>query len=578
MDIQVTDAKLREVFKQNAPPSNERHLAAALRPDRPEEPGRAPLRSPKATRRRWTLRTAAIMAAVLVLVAAAGIGAWKIVSHVGQDDWIIVINDPVISPTTGGTSTTAEAEGLLATVTDGVWELRVDRWGRLDNVRLPSDWLPETAYVQMEDPTTFQVVISEGGTRVSIEGDWGVHHHTVEGERSSADSDRIWYDFDISAGGRFVIWQTADGLQAEETIYGSGRPMLRSLRGSLVKTGATEINTGESSLFPVRVDGKWGFIDSAGTIQIEPQFAGVRRLEGEGGLVGFNEGLCAVQLVKDGPWGFVDTSGQVIIEPQFDLAQWFSQGLAVVRNAGHWYFIDETAAMVLGPFSGAIGFSGGLALIVDEEGGPTLIDRKGSKVPEVEGPDGLRLSIAGGYSEGLAVAYTIEGAGSAPAGLAGYVDESSALVIEPRFSVAGDFSEDLAPVGVGENDDVMEYGYIDKTGDWAIQPQFWLANPLSEGLAAVAVKAKDGVRWGYIDRTGAWKIQPRFDEAHDFSEGLAVVWLDNTCHYIDTTGAVVITVQGMGFDFAGGVARVGGGFDGSPSYIDRTGSVIWRGE
>ena len=146
--------------------------------------------------------------------------------------------------------------------------------------------------------------------------------------------------------------------------------------------------------------------------------------------------------------------------------------------------------------------------------------------------------------------------------------------------MAGDFSEGLAVVGVGENDDVMKYGYIDKTGAWVIPPQFWLANPFSEGLARVAVKVKDGVKIGFIDKTGARAIGPQFEDAHSFSDGLAIVWRNRECGYIDQTGTVVSPIQYQiaGLDFSGGVARVGYGFDGSPSYIDKTGKVIWRGE
>lgn len=347
------------------------------------------------------------------------------------------------------------------------------------------------------------------------------------------------------------------------------------------RTGTID-STETVQLYPVRVDGRWGFIDKTGAIKIEPQFAGIRRLDGEGGLIGFCEGLCAVQTTENGPWGYIDTSGRLVIEPQFDLAQWFSEGLAVVRNADGWYFIDKTGATVLGPFDGAFSFYGGLARVNDDsQGRPRLIDKDGDWIPEVEGPGGSRLSIEGGFFEDLAVAYTLIGEpDGAPPSLAGYVDASGALVIEQRFNVAGDFSEGLAAVGVGENDDIMKYGYIDKTGAWVIQPQFWLANPFTEGLARVAVKVEDGVKVGFIDKTGTWAVEPRFDDAHSFSEGLAIVWENGQCGYIDKTGTVVIPIRNQiaGFDFSGGVARAGGGFDGSPSYIDATAKVIWKGE
>ena len=37
------------------------------------------------------------------------------------------------------------------------------------------------------------------------------------------------------AGGRFVVWSTARGLEAELTLYGSGIPIVSSERGRLVR-------------------------------------------------------------------------------------------------------------------------------------------------------------------------------------------------------------------------------------------------------------------------------------------------------------------------------------------------------
>ncbi len=183
-------------------------------------------------------------------------------------------------------------------------------------------------------------------------------------------------------------------------------------------TTETIVSTETVQLCPVRVDGKWGFIDNTGTTKIERQFAGIRRLDGEGGLIGFCEALCAVQLAENGLWGY--------------------------------------------------------------------IDKNGTRVPEVEGPGGLRLSISSGFSEGLAVAYTIEGVEGVAAGLAGYVDVYGSLVIEPQFNVAGEFSDGLAPVGIGENDEAMKCGYIDKTGAVVIPIQYQIAGfDFSGGVARV---------------------------------------------------------------------------------------------
>lgn len=56
---------------------------------------------------------------------------------------------------------------------------------------------------------------------------------TVLGQRSPAHTDRAWYELELFAGGRFVV-QLADGqFVAEHTIYGSGKPIVSSTRGTL---------------------------------------------------------------------------------------------------------------------------------------------------------------------------------------------------------------------------------------------------------------------------------------------------------------------------------------------------------
>ena len=71
-------------------------------------------------------------------------------------------------------------------------------------------------------------------------------------------------------------------------------------------------------------------------------------------------------------------------------------------------------------------------------------------------------------------------------------------------------------------------------------------------------------------------------DTNRFSEGLCmVVEFDEAgnqrCGYIDKTGTVVIPPQFVAAsDFSGGVAAVGN--MSSPSYIDKTGKVIWQGE
>jgi hypothetical protein len=97
-------------------------------------------------------------------------------------------------------------------------------------------------------------------------------------------------------------------------------------------------------------------------------------------------------------------------------------------------------------------------------------------------------------------------------------------------------------------------------------------------------------KWGYIDRKGDWVIEPRFDAVSPFSQGLAAVMLlqdydgisdFETKGYVDRTGAIVVPLQySEASEFSGGIARVvfRDAQSGAPSYIDKTGKVIWQGE
>src|ERR1039458_2518472 len=85
---------------------------------------------------------------------------------------------------------------------------------------------------------------------------------------------------------------------------------------------AAPVCVGAPALYPVVVNGRWGFANKSGETVINPQFD---RAEV------FAEGLAPVRM---GRWGYVDASGKVVINPQFDKADVFSEGLAAVKLGG----------------------------------------------------------------------------------------------------------------------------------------------------------------------------------------------------------------------------------------------------
>ena len=130
----------------------------------------------------------------------------------------------------GGETGSATATVLL---TDGTWALRVDRaWdGTSGSPGLPSDELQESDYDPVDDGPVYAVVVSESGAAVAV-GDG-----PMRGARTSAGAERSTYELGDGtfAGGRIVAWANAAGLEAELTIYGSGRPIVASERGDLVR-------------------------------------------------------------------------------------------------------------------------------------------------------------------------------------------------------------------------------------------------------------------------------------------------------------------------------------------------------
>jgi hypothetical protein len=232
-----TDARLRELLRRNAPPADEAHLAAALRPETVLSPRGATTRTPKRTPGRRVLRLALMIAGALVGAAAIGVAGWQAAAHLGGDQSVVVITD---RPTSTGSTGTMVPADLRAQFADGTWEFRADRQADLGAVQLPSDELSEQDYRPIEDRPAFAVVVSDGGAKISIKGMLRETQLSAEGSRGSNTSARIQYDLDTFAGGRFVVWKAGDGLRAEFTQYGSGLPIILSYRGSLVRTTATQ--------------------------------------------------------------------------------------------------------------------------------------------------------------------------------------------------------------------------------------------------------------------------------------------------------------------------------------------------
>ena len=226
----------------------------------------------------------------------------------------------------------------------------------------------------------------------------------------------------------------------------------------------------------------------------------------------------------EGKFGYQDSQGRVVIEPQFDEVSDFQEGLAKVRLADNYAYINQTGELVSEMFPEARHFSEGLAAV---------------KLPH-------------------------KALGLVPWGCKwGYVDSNGEVVIESKFDLAGDFTEGLGLVKIGH-----KYGYIDTTGEIVVAPQFDGAKCFCGGLAQVKI----GRKYSYIDKTGRL-VSQMFDGVGDFSQGLAVVKLNNLYGYVDTSGKLIIAPQftdGKGFCEGLAAVKVGNKY----GYIDTSKQML----
>jgi WG containing repeat len=262
-----------------------------------------------------------------------------------------------------------------------------------------------------------------------------------------------------------------------------------------------------ADLFVVERDGKYGFSDKYGKVSISAQYRDA---------LPFLDGLAPVLLES---WGFIDSKGSLIIQPSFSLADNFSEGLAAVHKAGKAGFIGQDGRFLIKPrFKKAGRFSEGVAPVTDGRFW-FFIDQKGAPVPNLEG-----FEDAKSFSAGTAAVRT--------SGEWRFIDHAGVQRIPGFFASVGSFSDGLAPVReIGSG----KFGYIDQSGKEVIASIYDSAESFSEGLAAVEANGKWGFidKNGVIQVASTFP-----SVSSGFNSGLALVGdrIRRAALYIDPTG------------------------------------------
>jgi hypothetical protein len=309
----------------------------------------------------------------------------------------------------------------------------------------------------------------------------------------------------------------------------------------------------------------------------------------------FNKKETKLFPVKIGEeYGYVDRAGKIVINPQFAEAGLFTNGIAIVKSSGKkglYGYIEENGKYLIQPqYISATAFSDDLAWTVLENGAPIAIDKEGQVKFSLSTAEKVNI-----FNEGLA-AYSLNDEGKEKWG---FVNSKGETSINPQFAKVGQFSNGLCAVA-DEND---KWGYIDKTGKIVINYQFAEAHRFSGDYAIVMGGEKYGTidkngkytvnpqfdfifsdnnklmvmqddKWGWADLNGKILINPQFTDAYPFySSKLAAVHSGDKWGFVDKDGKIIINPQfDKAFSFDGENALVDNG--GQYGFIDEDGKYV----
>ena len=293
-------------------------------------------------------------------------------------------------------------------------------------------------------------------------------------------------------------------------------------------------------------------------------------------LLAFNE-LILIPYRKEKKWGFCDKNKKIKIECKYDEAYPYSEGLALVKMLGDYFFIDSSENKIVycnksSNYSfdknGEVlqeGFKNGVTVVyskVSEKYG--VIDKNNSVIlscsfSKIEYFDKFILATEdtdtqltfsyqgvslnqesfwqlGSFGEGLARAYNSNSFGK----YYGFISDEGKLVLDCIFEsleIMGnledkDFSCGLASVFLNG-----KRGFIDKKGKWLFESH---ASKFSDGLANSWIHPFRAGEYKFINIAGETEFEGSYDYVNDFSEGLCNVKMKDRFGFINKKGRLVI--------------------------------------
>lgn len=266
-------------------------------------------------------------------------------------------------------------------------------------------------------------------------------------------------------------------------------------------------------------------------------------------------------------WGYINIKGEYLINPQFDKADFFYDGIALVKSGDKYGYIDKKGSFIINPqFIEATPFKDGIAFTVKENEKIKSIDKKG-KVINTFDFESLLVSnsdenffLSADTTVGIVKdngkveannimqnqKYTFAGWGDDLIGFSmksgsksvyGFMNDEGKIVINPQYDEVSAFNDDMACVKMNDS-----WGVINKKGEYIINPQFDNIKIIGEGLFAINIKGNS--MWGICNKKGNIVVNPQYDHIGMFGQyNLCPVVINKMVGYINKEGKIIINPQ-----------------------------------
>lgn len=313
----------------------------------------------------------------------------------------------------------------------------------------------------------------------------------------------------------------------------------------------SEKKESDEMLFPIPIEGKWGYAKKDGTMVIEPQYYHASSFD--------KHGLARVRTKdRDGNYhvGCINKEGKWIVENKYIYIEPFSEdGYSTViaesgGDAEKYGVIDKTGKIIIEPEydqiwyvrQGILGAASGEDADGDLMWG--LLDVNGNKLTPFEyyriwPPDADGICLAEKNIGDAGYKY-------------GYINKNGEQILPFEYDFANRFDDNgISCVAKEDESGNMKYGYIDINGTVVIDFKYDSGKNFSEnGLACVSkVDGAGKEQFGYINKDEEIIIPYQFDNAYSFQKnGLARVEREieedkYEMGYIDKEGKMVVDFQ-----------------------------------